>query len=92
MGNPPPVSSCAPVVTGKTSNDMKVAGEKCGWVIPRKERRVLKLLRAHKRECDLEFVEKSPSLARRRSISRMQVEFAREDLTAFQPLVELLDH
>ena len=43
---------------------MKAISEKCGWVIPKKERRVLKLLRNHTREYEHEFVSKCPSTPR----------------------------
>ena len=69
---------------------MKSIGEKCGWVIAKKERRVLKLLRNHIRECDHEFVAKSPSVPRQKPVQRIQVEFAREELSAFQPIVRIL--
>jgi hypothetical protein len=68
---------------------MKAIGAKCGWVIPSKERRVLKMLRTHTRECEHEFVTKSPSVPGRKSVLRIQVEFAREELSAFQPAVQL---
>jgi hypothetical protein len=67
---------------------MKAIGEKCGWVISSKERRVLKLLRTYARECDQEFVDKCPSVVRRRVAIKIQVEFANEDRSAFQPAVQ----
>ena len=65
---------------------MKAIGDKFGWVFPRKERRVLRLLRAHDRECDHEFVTNCPGKAPR----RIRTEFAKEELSAFQPHVRHL--
>jgi hypothetical protein len=72
------------------ANDMKAIGQKCGWVIPRKERRVLKLLRVHTRECEHEFVTKSPGVPRRKTVLKIQVKFAREELSDFQVLVQIV--
>jgi hypothetical protein len=72
------------------SKTMKTFGEKCGWVIPRKERRVLKLLRTHACELDREFVAQSPSVPRRKARMKIQVEFAPEELSAFHPLVRIV--
>jgi len=69
---------------------MKAVGEKCGWIIHPKERRILKLLRAHTRERDLEFVSQSPNVPRRQRTVRVQAEFGREELSAFQPVVRIL--
>jgi hypothetical protein len=68
---------------------MRATGEKCGWVIPKKERRVLKLLRTHSRECEHEFVSKCPSAPHRKPDLKIRVEFAREELSAFQPIVRI---
>jgi len=66
---------------------MKAIGEKCGWVIPRKERRVLKLLRTHTRACDHEFVANCAPIARRKPFLRIRVEFGAEESSAFEPPV-----
>ena len=66
---------------------MKAIGEKCGWVVPKKERRLLKLLRAHTRECQQAFVAQSPTIPRHKPAGRIHVEFAREELSAFEPQV-----
>jgi len=66
---------------------MKAIGEKCGWVIPRKERRVLKLLRTRTRVRDHEFVTNCPVIARRKPFLRIRVEFGQEELSAFEPPV-----
>src|SRR5579862_7338151 len=68
---------------------MKAIGEKCGWVIPRKERRVLKLLRTHTRECEERFVRESPIVAKSKSPLRIVVQFAEEASSAFEPNVEI---
>ena len=68
---------------------MKKIGQKCGWVIPHKERRVVKLLLMHNRECEHEFVTKSPSIPRKRA-ARIKVEFAREELSEFAVLVKIV--
>jgi hypothetical protein len=71
---------------------MKTIGDKCGWLIPRKERRVLRLLRTHTREGEREFVTNSSRIPRPKASSeiRIQVMFAAEDLTAFEPEVRFL--
>jgi len=69
---------------------MRTIGQKCGWVIPRGERRVHKLLRTHTRECDQQFVTQfSVAPGYRRSV-RILVQFAQEELSAFQPAVQML--
>jgi len=70
---------------------MKAIGEKCGWVIPRKERRVLKLLRTHTRECEERFVRESPIVAKSKPPLRIVVQFAEEASSAFEPNVEILE-
>ena len=74
----------------RATRTMKAIGEKCGWVIPRKEKRVLRLLRTHVRECDHEFVTNCPGVPCRKAPRRMPVEFAEEQLTAFEPHVRVL--
>ncbi len=69
---------------------MKVIGEKCGWVIPRRERHVLKLLRYHTREREHDFVSKASSDARGKPAKMISVEFAREELSAFEPAVRIV--
>jgi hypothetical protein len=69
---------------------MKAMSEKCGWVIPKKERRVLKLLRNHTREYEHEFVSKCPSTPRWKPDLKIRVEFAQEELSAFHPTVHIL--
>jgi hypothetical protein len=69
---------------------VKAIGQKWGWVIPGKERHVLKLLRVHTRECEHEFVAKSRTVRRREPAVRIQVEFAREDLSTFQVPVQIV--
>jgi hypothetical protein len=64
---------------------MKAIGEKCCWVISRKERRILKLLRTHARECDHAFVTNCPAAPRPQRAVKIQVEFAQEHLSAFDP-------
>jgi hypothetical protein len=66
---------------------MKTIGEKCGWVIPGKERRVLKLLRTHARDRDREFVTRCQASAK---AVRIRVQFAEEELSAFQPCVRIV--
>lgn len=68
---------------------MKKIGQIRGWVIPQKERRLLNLLSMHTREREHEFVTKSPGLPRKRA-ARIQVEFAREDLSEFEVLIQML--
>jgi hypothetical protein len=68
---------------------MKAIGEKCGWVIPKKERRLLKLLRVHTCECEHEFVAQSPTIPRRKAAMRIHVEFAREEVSAFGPQLHM---
>src|SRR5689334_22187663 len=62
---------------------MKAIGDKFGWVFPRKENHVLRLLRTHARECEHEFVINCPRKAPR----RIRTQFAKEELSAFQPHV-----
>ena len=71
---------------------MKAIGDKCGWLIPRKERRVLRLLRTHTREGEHEFVTNSSGIPRPKAPIeiRIQVLFAAEDSTAFEPQVRFL--
>ena len=73
----------------RAKGEMKVIGEKCGWVVPQKERRVIKLLRVHTCECDHEFVINSPSVPRRKAGLKIHVEFAPEELSAFEPAVQV---
>lgn len=68
---------------------MKKIGQNCGWVIPRKERHVLKLLLMRTREREHEFVTKSPSIPRKRAV-KIQVEFAREELSEFEVSVRIV--
>ena len=68
---------------------MKKIGQMRGWFIPHKERRVFKLLLMHTRECEHEFVTKSPSITRKRA-ARIKVEFAREELSEFEVLVQIV--
>jgi hypothetical protein len=68
---------------------MKAIGQKCGWVIPKNERRVLKLLRTHAREREQEFVTKSPVVPARKQGSTIQVQFAQEELSAFEARVQI---
>lgn len=72
---------------GQSTNNMKVIGQKCGWIISRRERQVIKLLRVHTCESDLEFVTKSASGSKP---VRIRVEFAREELSAFQPKLRII--
>jgi hypothetical protein len=65
---------------------MKVIGQKFAWIIPWKEKRVLKLLRVRTRECELEFVTKSPGVPPRKA--RIHVQFAPEELSAFEVSVQ----
>jgi len=66
---------------------MKSIGEKCCWVISRKERRILKLLRMHARERDHDLVAKYPGTPRHQLALKIPVEFAQEHLSAFQPSI-----
>ena len=66
---------------------MKITGRTCGWIIPGKEKRVLKLLRNHQLECDQDFVARCPRIIRRKSTRSLHVEFAREELSAFGVLI-----
>ena len=66
---------------------MKAIGEKCCWVISRKERRILKLLRMHARERDHDLVAKYPGTPRHQLALKIPVEFAQEHLSAFQPSI-----
>ena len=68
---------------------MKKIGQNCGWVIPRKERRVLRLLLMRTREYEHEFVTKSPSIPRKR-VARIQVEFTRDELSEFEVSVRIV--
>ena len=70
---------------------MKKIGRNCGWVIPHKERRVLRLLLMHIRECEHELVTRSPSIPRKRA-AKIQVEFAREELSEFEVLVRIVQN
>ena len=69
---------------------MKVIGQKCGWVVPQRERRVIKLLRVHTCECDHEFVINSPTVPRQKPGVKIQVEFAPEEASAFEPSVQVV--
>ncbi|HTL56074.1 MAG TPA: hypothetical protein VL361_10375 [Candidatus Limnocylindrales bacterium] len=64
---------------------MKVIGQKCGWVVAQKERRVLKLLRGHTRDCEHDFVTNTPGTPRQMRGAKIQVEFAPEELSGFEP-------
>jgi hypothetical protein len=66
---------------------MKTIGERFGWIIPGKEQRVLKLLRAYKLRRQQEFVARSASVPRRKGTVRIRVAFAREELSAFEVAV-----
>jgi hypothetical protein len=57
---------------------------------PRKERRVLKLLRTHACESDHEFVTQCPSIPPRKAPLRIPVDFAPEESSAFQPTVRIV--
>ena len=68
---------------------MKAIGRKCGWVIPKKERRVLALLRTHTCERDYDFVTESSGNPGRKPI-RVKVDFAQEGLSAFEPTIQVV--
>src|SRR5690242_3998794 len=82
-------TSASGVRKGQSAKDMKTIGQKCGWVISRKERHVIKLLRVHTCESELEFVTKSASVPRRKPV-KIRVEFAREELSAFEPTLRII--
>jgi hypothetical protein len=71
------------------ANKMKAIGQKCGWVIPPKERRVIKLLRVHTRQSEHGLVPKGPGIPRRKPVIKIQVQFAREELSDFEVLVSI---
>ena len=70
-------------------NEMKKIGQIRGWVVPHKERRVLKLLLMYTRECEHEFVINSPSVPAKRVV-RIKVEFAPEELSEFEVSVQVV--
>jgi hypothetical protein len=69
---------------------MKTIGEKWVWIIPRKERRTLKLLGTHLRERERELVLQCPTASARERSLNIRVEFAREELSEFNPPVRIL--
>lgn len=68
---------------------MRKIGQIRGWVVPHKERRVLKLLLMHTREREREFVINSPSVPGKRAV-RIRVEFAPEELSEFEVSVRVV--
>lgn len=69
---------------------MKAIGEKCGWVIDRKERRLLKLLRVHAREFEEDIVRNSSPVPNWEAAVRIKVEFGDEKATEFRPAVQII--